>query len=301
MKSFYSNGKLLLTGEYAVLDGALALAIPTKHGQSLKVIENNTSQLIWKSYDEKGTLWLEATYSLPTLSKLNSSDTDLSNKLLQILKEAQVLNPDFLTDLKGCTVETNLDFPRNWGLGTSSTLINNIAQWANVNAFDLLKNSFGGSGYDIACAQNDYPILYQIKEGIPSVQRTSFKKEFENNLYFVHLNKKQNSGNEIARYSNQKIDKKELVKKVSKITNQLIKCDSLQQFEILLNQHESILATALNNQTIKEILFDDFNGSIKSLGAWGGDFILAIGDQNTPVYFKKKGFTTVIPFNKMIL
>ena len=26
-------------------------------------------------------------------------------------------------------------------------------------------------------------------------------------------------------------------------------------------------------------LFSDFNGSIKSLGAWGGDFILATGNQ----------------------
>ena len=33
-KDFYSNGKLLLTSEYVVLDGAIALAIPTRLGQS---------------------------------------------------------------------------------------------------------------------------------------------------------------------------------------------------------------------------------------------------------------------------
>jgi len=33
MASFYSNGKLLITGEYLVLDGAKALALPTKYGQ----------------------------------------------------------------------------------------------------------------------------------------------------------------------------------------------------------------------------------------------------------------------------
>jgi hypothetical protein len=29
--------------------------------------------------------------------------------------------------------------PKSWGLGTSSTLINNIAQWLQIDAFTLLK------------------------------------------------------------------------------------------------------------------------------------------------------------------
>lgn len=37
MISFKSNGKLLLTGEYLVLDGAVALALPTKMGQIMTV------------------------------------------------------------------------------------------------------------------------------------------------------------------------------------------------------------------------------------------------------------------------
>ena len=36
-QTFYSNGKLLLTGEYLVLNGAVALAIPTKFGQTLTI------------------------------------------------------------------------------------------------------------------------------------------------------------------------------------------------------------------------------------------------------------------------
>jgi hypothetical protein len=62
-------------------------------------------------------------------------------------------------------ISTQLTFPRQWGLGTS-TLIN-IAQWTQINAFTLLKSSFGGSGYDIACAQNDEPIIYQIVDQEP--------------------------------------------------------------------------------------------------------------------------------------
>jgi hypothetical protein len=40
---------------------------------------------------------------------------------------------------------------------------------------------------------------------------------------------------------------------------------------------------------------------IKSLGAWGGDFVLATGDDKTISYFKSKGYNTVIPYSKMAL
>ena len=49
-----------------------------------------------------------------------------------------------------------------------------------------------------------------------------------------------------------------------------------------------------------EKLFNDFNGEIKSLGAWGGDFALVIGDLNSVEYFKNKGYETIISFNSML-
>ena len=51
-KTFYSHGKLLLSGEYVVLDGALSLAIPTKYGQSLILESIEESKFLWKSFDE---------------------------------------------------------------------------------------------------------------------------------------------------------------------------------------------------------------------------------------------------------
>ena len=54
-KEFYSNGKLLVTGEYVVLDGALALAIPTKFGQTMKVAPTTGNVIHWKSYDADGS------------------------------------------------------------------------------------------------------------------------------------------------------------------------------------------------------------------------------------------------------
>ena len=60
--TFYSNGKLLITGEYVVLDGAKSLALPTKFGQNLSVEKVDSNQLIhWVSYDHDGSIWFEAT------------------------------------------------------------------------------------------------------------------------------------------------------------------------------------------------------------------------------------------------
>ena len=172
MQKFHSNGKLLLTGEYVVLDGATALAIPTKYGQYLEVSVSEKEGIHWKSFDENGTVWFEDFFDLKTLEGKNQR-SELSKTLSKILIEAKKLNPDFLLKCDGILVETKLDFPREWGLGTSSTLLNNIAQWAKVDGFTLLVNSFGGSGYDIAAARSDAPILYELKHGKPHFKKMS--------------------------------------------------------------------------------------------------------------------------------
>ena len=48
----------------------------------------------------------------------------------------------------------------NWGLGSSSTLISLLSQWSGVAPEKLLSTSFGGSGYDVACATAKDAIIY---------------------------------------------------------------------------------------------------------------------------------------------
>ncbi|MBG44805.1 MAG: GHMP kinase [Aequorivita sp.] len=296
-KKFYSNGKLLLTGEYVVLDGATALAIPTKYGQSLEVSASKKEIIHWKSLDENGALWFEDFFDLKNFESKNRNE--ISETLSKILNEARKLNPDFLCENQGMHIITKLDFPRNWGLGTSSTLINNIAQWAKVDGFALLANSFGGSGYDIAAAQTDAPLLYEIKKGIPKFRKVHLSWSFTDSLFFVHLNQKQDSKEGIAKYKNSSVYEKTL-QRISDISNKLLICYSLSDFEQLMNAHEEIISETINLPTIKKQLFSDYPNTIKSLGAWGGDFILASGDKNEMDYFRKKGFETIIPFDEMI-
>ncbi|HSM64371.1 MAG TPA: hypothetical protein VK833_10575, partial [Gillisia sp.] len=155
MTTFRSNGKLLITGEYVVLDGAVSLALPTKYGQSLSIEKSSKKGINWIAKDHENKSWLTAFFSIDDLvlaPDISESKTKISeeNYLLTILQTANALNPELLRDSSGFNVTTQLDFPKNWGLGTSSTLINNIAQWFKIDPYQLLQLTFGGSGYDIA-------------------------------------------------------------------------------------------------------------------------------------------------------
>jgi mevalonate kinase len=309
MQKFYSNGKLLLTGEYVVLDGATSLALPTTFGQDLVVQSIKEPLLIWESYDERGITWFQAEFRMSDLrivSETFNSETDNSKETLaislqKIVLHAQKMNPKFLNSKTGFHIKTKLSFPRNWGLGTSSTLIHNIASWAEVDPYELLFASFGGSGYDIACAQNDTPISYQLKDKKPIVKAINFKPIFSDQLYFVHLNVKQNSRSGIKKYREFDTDKENVIQDISTITDEMVNCDNLSEFERMLKAHEQIISKVIHNKPIQELVFKDYFGQTKSLGAWGGDFILATGNQDTPAYFKEKGFETVVSYKDMIL
>ncbi|MDP5093746.1 MAG: GYDIA family GHMP kinase, partial [Polaribacter sp.] len=302
------NGKLLLTGEYLVLDGAKALAIPTKFGQDLVIEKIEESQLIWGSFTHTGECWFEAIFELPKLRLVSAtfnSDKEgnaemIAEILLEILSEAKKMNPDFLNQVGGFIVKTKLTFPRNWGLGSSSTLINSIASWAKVDAFQLLWNSFKGSGYDIACAQNNSPIFYQLLNQKRIVEPVYFNPSFQENLFFVYLNQKQDSKKGIAKFKENNQNIKQQIEQISTISEGFLKANNLSDFEKLIFEHEQIISSIIKLKPIKQELFSDYFGEIKSLGAWGGDFVLVTGNKETPLYFKNKGFETILSYKEMI-
>ncbi|MDC0210664.1 GYDIA family GHMP kinase [Flavobacteriaceae bacterium] len=294
-----SSGKILITSEYLVLKGALALAIPTKFQQSLSFIKNDSSTLAWESYDSKNQIWFNCEFILPSLKFLKNSDENIGNSLRSILFSAKKMNPKFLNRDYSGFVNTKLEFPNNWGLGSSSTLINNIAKWANIDPYQLLWSNYKGSGYDIACAESNDPILYQLKNKKPKFERTSFNPRFSENLFFIHLNKKQNTNSEIKVFNNKKISSN-LIDTFSNLTKKFLNSDDLIEFQSCIIEHEKLLSIELNSVPVKKKLFVDYLGEIKSLGAWGGDFILAAGPKNSPDYFEKKGYKTIIPFKMML-
>ncbi|WP_162126494.1 GYDIA family GHMP kinase [Flavobacterium phycosphaerae] len=302
-KTFYSNGKLLITGEYVVLDGAKAFALPTKYGQNLTVEPTEGEVIHWTSYDSDGSVWFEAVIPFASIVRKERFDDahTIKNTLIEILHEAYLIHSDFITTAKGYRIITELTFPKKWGLGTSSTLINNIAQWLQIDAYVLLKRSFGGSGYDIACAQNNTGIIYQLVDDQPVVELVHFKPDFTDKLFFVYLNKKQNSRNAITSYFGKHNNIEKTIPIIDSITKTVVEATEPKTFALALQRHEIELSNILELATVKESLFEDFQGVIKSLGAWGGDFVLSISKENPTDYFRQKGYETVIPYQQMIV
>ena len=298
MTKCYSHGKILLTGEYMVLVGAEALAIPTKMGQSLEFKPNDSKTLNWESWDFKNELWFDANINIMDFSVSNTSSETIALKLSKILKAVRDQKNNFLSK-NGGTVKTHLEFERQWGLGTSSTLISNLARWSQTNPYKLLQNSFGGSGFDIACATAKSPLIFRKQHLDPHIERCEFEPPFKTSLYFVYLNKKKNSREAIEFFKRQNIAK-EQVAYASSLTREIMNVNKLNDFERLITEHESFISKILGIVPVKEKLFPDFQGAIKSLGAWGGDFILATGDTDTPRYFKTKGFDVVITYQEML-
>ena len=302
MQTFYSNGKLLITGEYLVLDGAKAFALPTKFGQNLIIEESEGEIIHWKSFDSDGSIWFDDTILFSDIaSKKSFENNAVKTTLVEILHESYKLNSSFINESDGYIVSTNLTFPKFWGLGTSSTLINNIASWLQIDAYELLQNAFGGSGYDIACAQNDSAILYQLVNEKPVVKTICFNPTFKDNIYFVYLNKKQNSKTAIANYRNKQGDFTNSISILNEITETIINTTKLTTFTKQIEKHEILMSEILGMQTVKEALFPDFDGTVKSLGAWGGDFVMVVSKNNPSDYFNNKGYDVLISYDDMII
>lgn len=303
IQKFYSNGKLLITGEYVVLDGAAALALPTKFGQSLEVQAGKSKNIEWTSFDADNTIWFQDTISFEEIQtkKTSEKNSKVKNTLLEILHQAFLQNTSFLDDSDGYCITTHLTFPRLWGLGTSSTLINNIGQWLQIDAFELLYKSFGGSGYDVACAQNNKPIIYQLKNEKPVIKEVVFDPKFKENIHFVYLNRKQSSKQAISNYITNQNNAFKIIPAITEITQNSLVCENARDFAFLMEKHQVILSNLLETETVKEMLFPDFKGIIKSLGAWGGDFAMVIAAENPVAYFESQGYNTILTYQEMIL
>jgi mevalonate kinase len=280
------------------------LALPTKQGQQMTVqaVMGFEHLLSWKSYDNNGNLWFSGTFDKNLGTYIEGTDKAVGKRLEQIFQAAQKLNAQFLRDLEAFNVTTHLDFPNNWGLGTSSTLIYNIAQWATVDAFELLDRTFGGSGYDVACAGVKSPIVF-LKTPKPHFETVFFDPIFKSQLYFVYLSKKQNSREGIAHYKAAVKHDKALIHAISDLTNAFLKALRLADFEQIIREHEAIVSATLDLPRAKQLFFKDFWGEIKSLGAWGGDFVLATSsysENETKKYFKEKGFEVCLPYDALV-
>jgi mevalonate kinase len=283
-----ANGKLLITGEYYVLDGATALACPTVYGQTLTVQRSETFS--WKSFNHLNQLWIE-------LNEKNSN-SEAEKKLLEIL----ISIGEF--ELKN-KYQMTMDFPHEWGLGSSSTLIALLADYFSINPYELNNKIFHGSGYDIACAFSETPILYSNKDKIsPEIKPAVIPEAIKPYCYFAYLNKKQDSREGINLYRNLGDNKSAIIHEISSITKELIKKQNLEDWIYLLGKHEEIISSSLSIPRAADTVLKGLPFFSKSLGAWGGDFVMILTDFNSNEIskeIKKLNLNTIMLYNSFLV
>ena len=341
---YKSNGKFLLTGEYLVLKGATALALPLKKGQSLEVenLDSNDGLIHWDAFyktsdngqrttdiahslvqsskfkvqssklkvqsSESNSHWFSAVLDKNDFSIKSTDDKEKAERLSDILTKAKALNENIFTEAHDYKFSTHLDFDPQWGLGSSSTLINNIAEWAEINPYKLLDQTFKGSGYDIACAKYNHPIFFEVMRTAPQaisqkIEAANFDPVFKDNLYFVYLGHKQNSAREVKAFLSKDKNYDSEIKSISEISRALPNIQTLRDFCYFIKIHEEITAACLEQRRLRKY-FNDFEGEIKSLGAWGGDFFLVAtewDEEKVKKYFDSKDLNIVFRYQDIVL
>lgn len=300
MDYFFSNGKLLLTAEYFILDGALGLAVPTQKGQELWVeeVEDKKKKIYWQSFIQNKP-WVEVEIDYENWKIKNFNIYENANFILKVLKIIQNLSYEKLQENHSYHIKTNLEFPSNFGWGSSSTLIHNLAQWAKIDPFLLNEKTLGGSGYDIAIAQEKRSILYKKTFHERKITPVNFSPEFKNDLIFIHLNQKQNSRDGIKTYQS-KNKNKDLIENISEITKNALNSKNIEDFSKLMKIHENEVSKFLEIEKVKQKFFPSCPVFVKSLGAWGGDFVMSRKFDGYENFFHFSGFHTFFDWNEII-
>ena len=300
---FYSRGKLLISGEYLVLKGATALTVPLNKGQNLVVSKgDDKATLSWESR-EYGKPWFNAKIKLPFFDIIESTDQKIAQNLIRHLKAAVKLQPDFAEKLQAADIITDLEFNRNWGFGSSSSLVSNIAYWAEIDPFHLHQKVSAGSGYDVVMARENGPMFFTLKKTGFKKEKVSINRAVSDFLYFVYLGKKKDSAKSVAQFLASKKSFRLEKRMISELSRHLANAARLDDFEFYMKEHEQIISSVLKLPGLKEHIFNDLRGEAKSLGAWGGDFAMITfnGDKKEiESYLKDKKLDVWFTFNELV-
>lgn len=299
MIKFRSNGKFLITGEYLVMAGAKALALPLKLGQTMEIDETGQDgKLVWKAYDPNG-LWFEADYSLPEIEIVKTNDQTTAEELRRLILLIRSQKPEFLGSKTSFWINNHLEFDKSWGMGSSSTFLVNLSSWAGVNPFILHTGCCPGSGYDIASAKADQAILYEKHFDQTIIDQVRWNPKFKKNIAFVYLGRKQDTSLSIQNFKDLDFTDAD-IKEISQISEEFWLINHKEDLMELMRDHEFHIGRIINKTPVQNKLFNDFNGAIKSMGAWGGDFVMAVGNdkfKKTKKYFNDKGYDTVLSWD----
>jgi len=293
-------GKVMLCGEYFVLWGASALAFPARHRQFLNVFyqpEKQTHSWITR-VGEEIIFSCEIDKSSLEVQNIRGS-LDSAKYIESLIKAVLQINPEAFSH--SYRFETLLTFRPEWGLGSSSSLIVNMARFADVDPFALHRMISRGSGYDVACALFEKPLLFKNPEK-PEISFPEINYNFIECLHFLPLNIKKDSQKAVKDILSKQISPQALAI-ASKLSESLSQVNDFNLFTNLLNEYVHLVEKQLGLSNPAKELFRGFQGTIKPLGAWGGDLMLVASQEKENYikdYFGAKGFKTIIKWHDII-
>jgi mevalonate kinase len=230
-----------------------------------------------------------------TLEVIESTDADIAARLVENL-QVVLKNTNLLKEPKRFT--TQLEFPNEWGLGSSSTFTSLLAQCAGVNALQHFRTVHGGSGYDLACATADGPILYQLQDEESIVRPATIDFDFTDDLGFVYLGNKQLTSESLNLVQRKPFSLAQ-IETFNNLTDAFLNASHVDDLERVIEEHESILSEHLGLPKVKEKHFSSYPGAAKSLGGWGGDFAMVTRFESSRKWLTDNGYKVIFPFKSL--
>ena len=268
--------------------------MPTSFGQHLSVESHQGPEhVLWEALDHENRQWFTAGFDHEG-RVLHCSSADMAEKLQGFL--APVRNSNAWN--APVRVQTKVDFPRLWGLGTSSTLCALLAQWAEIDALSYRK-LHGGSGYDLACAQASGAISYALVDGEPEVLPVQLPEVLQS-VVFVYRGAKQQTDSSLKLVGRKPFSAAQC-EEITQLSEGFLQANSLNELESIIEQHELLIANHLGLERAIEGPFKGIRGQVKSLGGWGGDFVMLTRFEENRQWLEANGFNAIIPFETMAL
>jgi mevalonate kinase len=284
MRSYFSPGKIMLCGEYAVTIGVEALAVPSVLGQWMYVWEFDSpaggDRLIWEAKEKDGSTWLNDSFALPLEMDQDQSEVREERKLLLNLlsmADAAIWKPG-----KSYRIETQLEFDRSSGLGSSSTLISNFSRFAGLDSQKAQQALLGGSGYDVAVADLGKGLVFWKSQDMAHWGPWELSALLTQNWKVVFLGEKQNSRDALnnVKLRLQEVQQDDfLFHQLQQVCAAVKMANQVPMLEAGLEMWQAILSMSLGLKTpYQHFGFQPVKGGLcKWLGAWGGDMLLVNG------------------------
>lgn len=275
----------MLCGEYAVIIGVEALALPVSLGQWMYVWEFDSpgggDRLIWEAKEKDGSTWLNESFALPLetmeAETEKSSERDRSREVLHSM--LSMVAEGFWKTGKSYRIETQLEFDRSSGLGSSSTMVANFARFAGLDAQKVQQKVLCGSGYDVAVAELGKGLAFWKNAEVANWDAWKLSADLTSKWKIVFLGKKQNSRNALADVKGKlmEIEKDDfLMHQLQQVCAAVKMANQVPMLEAGLEMWQAILAMSLGLETpYQHFKFQPSKGGLcKWLGAWGGDMLL---------------------------